>query len=139
MTSANGRGFQAGKGNAKAAITEPAVCPVTPRPSTCAADTQALRSDWNTLLNPPGGKQSAVAEYCERVVKNGVREKCVFICRRKGRRTFAEDIWPKDTENPIIRLQDQEPWWSRWSLYRIVSVRHVKVGIMFPQMTLRSV
>ena len=84
-------------------------------------------SDKEADTSRSSGRPSTIAEYCNKVLNQG-QERCIFICRRRNNRMFAQDIRRKDEENPVISLQDQDPWWSRWSLYRVVSVRHVKVG-----------
>ena len=131
--------------NAPTATTDCAINRASPKAGQSANGAQTLENDpsakgagtktifagnraagLDALFDPSGGMPSAITEYCDRVLKQG-QEECVFICRSQSRRTFAQDIWPKDDENPAIRLQDQDPWWSRWSLYTVVTVRHVKV------------
>jgi hypothetical protein len=78
-------------------------------------------NSWESLH----GKKSMIHDHCmERIKKH---KACIWLCRRLGRMTIAWDVPLEDPERAAIDLKSLEPWWSRYSFYGFIGVRHVEV------------
>ncbi|KAF2176536.1 hypothetical protein K469DRAFT_400765 [Zopfia rhizophila CBS 207.26] len=86
-----------------------------------------LKSFWRTGR----GKDSVIAEYCRRAIKNGHTE-CIWLCMKRGRRCLVKDIQFKSNGH-IVGLHDirrRYSWWKSHSLYSAVGVKEVMVRFL---------
>lgn len=83
-------------------------------------------AETNLFLERRQGKQSRIYGHCTDPIRKDGR--CVWLCRRQGRRVIAWDIPLQDPEQSVIDLGSQNRWWSRYSFYNFVGVQHVEVS-----------
>ena len=98
---------------------------------TSANDGQASHSNqqndtaFNLFLDNQTGKPSTIHKYCTDPIR--MSGSCVWLCRQYGREVIAWDVPVQDAEALSIDLKGQSRWWSRYSFYSAVGVRHVNV------------
>lgn len=82
---------------------------------------------WTPFTHPGRGKTSKIYEYC---VEKDEGERCVWVCKRRGRAMFAQDIKPSvDSENGTWHLR-RDGWLKRLLFYGTVGVRKIAVYVI---------
>lgn len=86
-----------------------------------------------TPLIPPlhrrRGRKSTIADYCRENIESK-KEKCIWLCIRRGRRYSLVDIPLVQNEQEIglHAIRKRYSWWKRYSLYSAVAVKEVMVS-----------
>ena len=94
-------------------------------------------SDTNIPSNPvqvgknqiPPGRWSVIQDYCRRAGEQGGGDRCIWLCIKRGRKTFATDMRLENIKGHfgIHVLQKHHSWWKRHSFYSAVGVKIIKV------------
>jgi len=76
------------------------------------------------------GKPSVIKWYCEQAMDTrGKDSECIWICFKRGEHWIAKDVQLSERPLGVYELRKLCGWWKRHSLFSVVGVREVKVGL----------